>query len=461
MSPKTTLPELKPWTFLFKNLSVAATVLLGAAPLASAQDTPVSFRNDIAPVLAKKCVACHSPEKTKGGFQLHTFAALSKGADSKSPTVTAGQPEKSELFLRLVAPDPDDRMPQKDDPLPPAQIALIRRWIQEGAKFDGPDPSAPLATLIPREPHPLPPEIYPHPVPVLALAFSPDGREVATGGYHEILFWNSSDGKLLRRLKNLAERTQHLAYSPDGSWLAAASGTPGKIGEIKLFHPRTGEEIKTLVTTPDAQFAVVFSPDGARLAAGGADNAIRIFNVASGAQERLIEQHADWVFSLAWSPDGARIASASRDKSARLFDAATGQMEHAYLGHNEAVFDVVFSPDGKRIISAGRDKKIHLWQDDAPKKASEISGFDGDVLALAGDGPNIFSAGADKKIRQHSIAKGELVRTFSGHHDWVYSLAVNRETGKLASGGYDGEVRIWSLDTGKLAVKFFAAPGSH
>ncbi len=427
--------------------------------MAQSQTSPVSFRNDIAPVLAKKCVACHSPEKTKGGFQLHTFAAMTKGGDSKSPALTAGNPEKSELYLRLVAKDPDNRMPQKDDPLTKDQIALIRRWIQEGAKFDAPDPAAPLVSLIPHEPHPLPPEIYPRTLPVLALAFSPDGGELVTGGYHELLFWNTADGKLLRRIKNLAQRTQHLTYNPDGTLLAAASGTPGKIGEIKLFHSRTGEEIKTLVTTPDMQFGVAFSPDGARLAAGGADNSIRIFHVDSGAQERLIEQHADWVFSLAWSPDGTRVASASRDKSARVFDARSGQMEHAYLGHNEPVFDVLFSPDGKRIISAGRDKKIHLWQEDAPKKTNEISGFDGDVLALAGDGTNVFSAGADKKIRQHSIARQELVRTFSGHHDWVYSLAVSRETGKLASGGFDGEVRIWSLDTGELAVKFFAAPG--
>src|SRR5436309_2566757 len=107
---------------------LAARMPTGAA---DSQSAPPSFRKDIAPILQQKCVTCHGPEKSKGGFQLHTFAALLNGGESKEPSITPGQPDRSKLYLLLIAKDPEDRMPQKDDPLPPAQIAIIERWIQE------------------------------------------------------------------------------------------------------------------------------------------------------------------------------------------------------------------------------------------------------------------------------------------------------------------------------------------
>src|SRR4029453_4129098 len=98
---------------------------------------PVSFTNEIPPIFLQKCQTCHGPEKSKGGYRLHTFELLMKGGESKEPAITPGFPEKSKLFALITAKDEDDRMPQKDDPLPATQIALIGRWIQQGAKFDG------------------------------------------------------------------------------------------------------------------------------------------------------------------------------------------------------------------------------------------------------------------------------------------------------------------------------------
>ena len=94
---------------------------------ASAVTGEVSFTTEIAPILAKKCVTCHGPEKAKGNYQLHNFETLKKPGASKAASLTPGEPMKSELFRLLVATDADDRMPQKDDPLPKAQIALIEK----------------------------------------------------------------------------------------------------------------------------------------------------------------------------------------------------------------------------------------------------------------------------------------------------------------------------------------------
>src|SRR6185369_12714804 len=187
----------------------------------------VSFTHQIAPILARKCLTCHGPEKSKGGFRLDTFELLLKPGESKSASLVSGNPQQSELFRRITIKDEDDRMPQKADPLPDAEIVLIERWIKEGARFDGADSKAPLVSLVPRMPHPDPPANYARPVPVMALAFGRDGQELAIGGYHEITIWNPGDGKLLRRITNVAQRTQSLAYSPAGV-LAAAGGSPGQ-----------------------------------------------------------------------------------------------------------------------------------------------------------------------------------------------------------------------------------------
>ena len=438
-------------------------VMLFALPASKAAETSISFRKDLAPILQQKCVACHSPQKTKGGFQLHTFEALMKGGESKAPSVTPGNPSRSKIFELITTKDPEDRMPQNDDPLALAQIARIEQWIKQGAKFDGEDPALPLSALIPSPPLPDPPASYSRPVPVLALAFSPDGKELAAGGYHEITIWEPIGGKLLRRISKVAQRTHTLAYSPDGKLLAAASGSPGRLGEVKLFDPSSGMVVKTLATAADAMFALCLNTNGTRLAAGGADNAIRIFSLASGKQELVIEQHADWVMSLAFSPDGSHVASASRDKSARVFDSKTGELETSYFGHGDAVFAVAFSADGKQICSAGRDKKIHLWQPGDAKKNSEIGGFEGEVLRLVLEDNQLFSCSADKIVRHHRLTekKPEIIGEYFGHRDFVYALSYHALTHRLASGSFDGEVRIWSSQEGKLLSAFTAAPGYH
>jgi len=437
--------------FLFRSLFVFGQEGEGAEA--------VSFSKGIAPILAKKCVACHGPEKSKGHFRLDSFDLLMKAGESKSASVVPGQPDQSELFHRITAQDEDDRMPQKDDPLPAVQIALIARWIKEGAAFDGSDAKAPLVSLIPKAPHPDPPSVYHHPVPVTALAFNPDGSELAVGGYHEITIWNPAEGKLLRRIKHVAQRTHSLDYSRDGALLAAAGGSPGELGEAALFNPTDGSLVKVLGATPDTALTLSFSPDGSRLAVGGADNSIRVYDVVTGKEQLVIQQHADWVMSIAWSGDGTRLASASRDRTARIYDAKTGDLETSYTGHQGPVFAVAFSDDGKRVYSAGRDKKIHIWDAQDGKAAGDIGGFDEDIFRLVVLGKWIFSCSADAKIRQHSADKKELLRTFSGHHDWVYSLAVDEKSKRLASGGYDGEVRVWKLEDGLVLSAFVAAPG--
>jgi hypothetical protein len=434
--------------------------LLSLSLVATARaEEPVSFSKQIAPILVAKCQACHGATKAESGYLVTNFNQVIKPGDSETPVVTAGKADESELVARVASDDADLRMPLEADPLPAAEIELIRRWIAEGAKYDGANPEAPLASIVPKLPQPDPPAAYRRPVPVTAVAFSPDGQELAVGGYHEVTIWNAAGGTLVRRIKNVAERVYSVDYSADGKLLAVAGGTPGSMGEVKLFNPADGTLVKDLSSMADVANRAIFNPAGTKLAAAGADRSIRVFDVAGGKQEVLIEDHADWVVGLAWNADGTRLASASRDKTSKLFNAENGESLMTYSGHGDSVFDAGFSGDGKLVLTAGADKKIHAWNPEDGAKKGEIGGFGGEVLALVVDGPNIISGSADKSVQQHVLEGFKQVRAYGGHTDAVFSVAFHPATNRIAAGSFSGHVRVWNAADGAPISEFIAAPG--
>jgi hypothetical protein len=416
----------------------------------------VSFSKQVAPIFNKRCLACHNAQTAKGRYNMDSYLGIVKGGE-QGDTVIPKDADGSNLVALLE----DGSMPKDADPLTKDEIALVKQWIANGARLDvGVKADAQLATIIPKLPQPPAPEAYRLPIPVTALAWNADGSLLASSGYHEIILWNGADGQLVRRIGNVAERTYDLEFSANGALLAVAAGTPGQMGEVKLFNPADGTLVKDLMTTNDSVFAVAFSPDGKRLATCSADRSIRVFNLESYAQELLIEDHADWVMDIAWSPDGAKLASASRDKTSKLFDAKTGESIVTFPGHNEVVYGVSFAPDGNQVLTSGRDNRIRAWNPADAKQIREISGIGGEVyrVVVTADG-RVFSCSSDKQAREHAVADGKAVRQFQGHNDWIYSLSFNPATKKLATGSWDGEIRLWNADDAKGQLTFVAAPG--
>lgn len=414
----------------------------------------VSFRAQVVPILAEKCLACHSRDKAKGGYQLESFSALLKAGNSKETPIVPGAPERSWLFKLITTADEDDRMPQKAERLKDVEVGTIRQWIEEGAKFDGLSPEQSLPAMAPFVPGPEPLAHYPFPQPILALAWSPDGKTIAASGYHEATLWNA-DGKMTGRISRLPQRVHGLAFLPDGS-LAIAAGVPGKSGE--LLAAKENETPRVLARIGDVFTTLTLNPDRTLLAAGGADNSIRIFEISTGKERLNIQQHADWVTALAFSPDGKQIASASRDRTARVFELENGNLLETYVEHTHPVFAVAFAQDGKRVFSGGRGKAAHLWQVEEAKKQTEFAPLEGDILALCAVGKRLFVAGADASIREFDIENRKLTRELKGHSDWVYALAHEGGSKRMASGSYNGEIRIWDLEKGELLKAFIAAP---
>ncbi len=419
----------------------------------------VSFREHIAPILVQQCLGCHGDREAQSDFQLNSFAALGRPGASGEASLTPGQPEASLLYTLVASTDADRRMPLEGDPLAAEQVDLIRRWIAAGAPFDGPDPAAPLASYAARPPHPSAPESYRAAMPVMALAFRPDGSELAVGGYREVLIYDPASGDLRRRLGNVAERVYGLAWSPDGSVLAIAGGVPGEAGEVRLVNGDSGAVVRELGTTSDVALCVSFNAEGSRVASGAADRSIRVWQVADGTQQVLIEDHADWVLGLGWSADGARLASASRDKTSKVFDAATGDAQTTYSAHGQAVMGVAFGPDGAQVFSGGGDRKVHVWNPADGAKIAEIGGFGHEISRLLVRETFLFTASADKLVRQHRLDNRELVRDYKGLTDWAYALDVHAPSQRVAAASFAGEVLVWNLADGATIAQWIAAPG--
>lgn len=427
------------------------------AAASSAWAGEVSFSKEIAPLLSKKCLTCHNAEKKKGAYELESYEALLKPGKSKLVPVEPGDPGKSELFHRITTSDPDDRMPQKDDPLSPEAIALIKGWIEQGAKYDEKDKKAPLASIVPVV-YPAPPDAYSHPISVLSLAFGNKGSELLVGGYHEIMVWPAQDSRLLRRMTNIARRVHAMAWNRDQTELWAATGTPGLVGEVAIFDATGSAPKAHLCRINDELLALAFSPDGSLVAVGGADNGIHLFDAKTHQEKLAINQHADWVTALSFSPDGKRLASASRDRTARVYSTENGNLETTYTGHSAAVHAVAFLTDGKEVCSAGRDKAVHIWKAEDGKEMRKLSDFSGEIYLLLQHEDALFAACADGAVREFSIGERKLTRTLTGHGDAVFAMAGNWASKTLASAGYDGMVKLWNLESGKEIRTFSAAP---
>jgi mono/diheme cytochrome c family protein len=414
---------------------------LPAAPAA-----PVSFAQQIVPLLVDQCVECHRAEKAKGGYRLDTFEQLLKPGDSDEAAVTPGKPESSEFFELIATHDEDDRMPKKADPLPEKDIALVRQWILEGAKFDGRDAKAMLATLLPQKDIQSPMK-YPRPIAVTAMALNGDGKVLVTNGYHEVLSWDPESGKLRGRISRLPERVLGLSFVKGGPLLAVAGGSPGRSGEVWLVDYANPSERKRLAQLRDCALCAVSTPDGSVLVTAGADNRVRAFALPEGKPMWDLEAHADWILNLAMSPDGKHVASASRDRTAKVFDVQTGTVEGTFTGHEVAVLSVAFSPESDQVISGDASGEMHRFRLDGEgiKDTTIRPGGRTEILALGflnAETPvavlgNGVATTIDTKSRQ---GKAMLAR----HDERVNAVLVSgpEESRQIISASHDGQVRV-------------------
>lgn len=416
---------------------------------------PPSFRAAVAPLLVDTCLPCHHAKKAEGGYRLDTFEQLRLPGDSGAAPLVAGPEPGGELLRRIEAEDVSERMPPEAPPVPREAVAAVRGWLAAGAVYDGARPSEPLVGVVPPRTRPAPPR-YPQPVPVTAVAFSPDGGELFVGGYHELLVFDTGTGSLVRRLGGVGQRATAIRFLDRGETVVVAGGEPGRAGDVRLLEARTGAVRRVLARSTDVICDVAVRPGSTELAAAGADGLLRIVDAATGDEVRTLSSHGDWVTAVAYSDDGGRLASASRDKTVKVFDAAGGELVATFGGHASAVRGVALSADGRQGFSVGDDKRLLRWNADDGKAIGNPVALGGEGLRLVRDGERVFVPTGGKSVAAVELGSGKVVPV--PHADWPLCVAVHTETGRLASGSLDGEVRLFTLQDGALVRAWPARP---
>src|SRR5262245_29537694 len=297
-------------------------VTVWCIPRAAAQGP--TYWQDVRPALRKHCIACHNVRNVKelevsGGLTLDSYDGFMKAA--RKPVVHPGKSADSPLMQRILSKDEDLRMPPGSSAVPEETVALLRRWIDGGAA-EGKRPDAVVATPAPRRrkldvllgttavpppgvlgsarPAPLQLALKVGPLaPVTAVAFSPDGKLLATGAYGRVSLWEVAQARPVRELTNVLGAVNDLRFSPDGKLLAVAGGQPSARGDLRLFQTSDWKLVATLDGHGDVVAGVAFRPDGKKLASASFDKTVRIWDVAGHKTEQTLTGHSDFVYAVA------------------------------------------------------------------------------------------------------------------------------------------------------------------
>jgi len=284
-----------------------------------------------------------------------------------------------------------------------------------------------------------------HAEAVHSVAFSPDGKTLASGSSDDtVRLWDVATGRQIGRpLTGHSYWVNSVTFSPDGKTLASGSLD----GTVRLWDVATGRQTGRPLTGTEAVLSVAFSPNGKTLASGSFDHTVRLWDLATHRQiGRPLTGHTGTVFSVAFSRDGKTLASGSGDHTVRLWDVATGhQIGTPITGHTDKVRSVAFSPSGKTLASGSDDNRVLLWDVATHRQRGEpLTSQAVWSVAFSPDGKTLASGGDDYTVRLWNVEHRQIGQPLTGHTDVVSSVAFSRDGRTLASGSFDHTVRLWA-----------------
>jgi len=446
------------------------------APLHADAKNP-TFDDDVLPLLKQQCTSCHGAEKQKGGLNLATFAAMNEGGSSGS-VVTVGDADKSRLFT-LSSHKEEPKMPPSGSKMADAQLALLKLWIEQGAREKSGSPASVmvkpkteigLKSLVkgrPEGPPPMPgvgklrldPFVRARrPGAVLALAASPWASLAAVGGQKQILLYHTDTGVLLGVLPFEHGQINVLRFSRNGRFLLAAGGRGGQAGKAVLFNIETGEKVTEVGNESDAVLAADISADQTQIALGGPGKIVRAYATSDGSLIREIKKHTDWVTAIEYSPDGVLLASADRSGGLFAWEAFTGREYFALRGHTAAITDLSWRDDSNLLASASEDGTVRLWEMENGGNIKNWPAHAGGSAAVrfSHDG-RLATTGRDRATKFWD-QNGAVQKQFDALPDLGLRVAITHDNSRVLAGDNLGNLKSWSIAEGRTLASFDVNP---
>jgi len=458
----------------------AVTVLVGSGSRVLADAKNPNFVDDVSPVFRLHCAKCHGDDAQKGGLSLATYAELQKGGGS-GPVVVPGNPEQSRLYL-VIDHRQEPKMPSANQKIPAEQIALIKLWIEQGAKENAgstvslpvrPKTDIALRSVVkgrPDGPHPLPVpgKLRPEPVvtarrpgAVLALATSPWAPLAAVGGQRQVILVNTDTGAVLGFLPFEAGQINCIKFSRNGKFVLVAGGRGGQSGAAVLFNVQTGEKVLEVGRSEtDAILAADISADQTQIAVGGPGKTVRVYSTLDGSVLREIKKHTDWVTAVEYSPDGVLLASGDRNGGLFMWEAFTGREFFTLRGHTAMITDLSWRDDSNVLASSSEDSTIKLWEMENGGNIKSWAAHGGGAASVrfSHDG-KLASTGRDKVTKLWD-QNGTALKSFEAFPDLGLRVAVTHENAKVVAGDWSGVVRVWNAADAKVLATLDTNPPS-
>ncbi len=406
-------------------------------------------------VMRDECLSCHKPGKAKGGLLLHTPDKLQAGGDSGA-AVVKGNAEES-LLYQVLLEEGDPHMPPKKQ-LAPQQITALKQWINAGTPWD--------ESVFDEAPTPQKRQVGPLPKSyqaVLAMVPSPDGKILAVARADSILLLDLTNPAHpeVGRLTGHDTPVQSVAWTPDGRQLISGSYQNLLRWEMTsrtLVGPIKGPLLGNLTAlTVDEKGDSLYAAD----AETGGSGFLHDFDLKSGAHRATWKAHDDTIYALQTSPDNASLLTGSADKLVKLWNRETRKLVSLYEGHTNHVLAVDFNKDGSQLASAGADREIKIWDVKSKEQVISLGNKknayaaldwtpDGAALAVVTSkgGGNVYSDFKVHEGTQRSGGAKDIPLEFV--NNTLTCVSLSADTKVAFAGGFDGRIHIWSATTGKV-----------